>query len=225
MAHMSYLTRSTMTKKETQHYGLWELAVLCCLREDPMHPYEMQRLLRARNKDAVLVLKRGSLYHAINRLLRSGLIRVVETGRDGRRPERTTYSITPAGMEELVRWLRQMIATPRQEPSEFMASVSFLLHLTPKDALVQLELRATQLEQQIATLTAHMQAVISWVQRINLIEDEYLVAMRHAELVWVRSLIAELRSGQLKWDLDKIFREIRAAKHAAAAKKTKESRK
>ena len=33
-----------------------------------MHPYEMQRLIRERHKDDVLDLKRGSLYHAIDRL-------------------------------------------------------------------------------------------------------------------------------------------------------------
>jgi DNA-binding PadR family transcriptional regulator len=206
-----------------QHYGLWELALLCFLREDAMHPYEIQRLLRERHKDVVLDLKRGSLYHAINRLLRSRLIEAVETGRSGRRPERTTYRITSQGSEELVRWLREMIAVPRHEASEFMASVSFLLHLTPEDAIVQLEQRAARLEQQIGALGAGMKSVIAWVKRINLIEDEYLLAMRQAELVWVRGLITEIRSGELTWDLEEIFRLVRAAKQAVAV--TKESRK
>jgi DNA-binding PadR family transcriptional regulator len=47
---------------------LWDVAVLACLRERPMHPYEIQRVLRTRRKDDVLVLKRGSLYEAIARL-------------------------------------------------------------------------------------------------------------------------------------------------------------
>ena len=205
--------------EEPRHYGLWELAVLAFLREAPMHPYEIQRLLRERHKDEVLVLKRGSLYHAIDRLLRSRLIEVAETSRAGRRPERTTYRITAEGTGELVRWLRQMIATPRHETSEFMASVSFLLHLTPKDAMVQLEHRAARLEQEIAGLSEGMKQLIDRVQRINLLEDEYLLAMRQAEFAWVRGLIAELRSGQLKWDIEKIFRLVRAGRQAAAEKK------
>jgi len=76
---------------------VWDLAVLCFLRERPMHPYEMQRLLLDRHWDEVLVLKRGSLYHAIRRLVSSKLIKIVGTSRDGKRPERTTYQITPAG--------------------------------------------------------------------------------------------------------------------------------
>jgi DNA-binding PadR family transcriptional regulator len=210
--------------QELRHYSLWELAVLAFLREAPMHPYEIQRLLRERHKDEVLVLKRGSLYHAIDRLLRSRLIEVAETGRAGRRPERTTYRITAGGKEELVRWLREMIATPRRESSEFMASVSFLLHLTPKDAMVQLERRAARLEQEIAGIAAGIKQLIDWVQRINLLEDEYLLAMRQAELAWVRGLIGELRSGQLKWDIEKIFRLVRAAKLAGAEKEKKDPR-
>ena len=63
-----------MRRAENSNQGLWELAVLCCLKEDPMHPYEIQRVLKERKKDEVLALKKGSLYHAIGRLLKAGLI-------------------------------------------------------------------------------------------------------------------------------------------------------
>src|SRR5262245_12015496 len=88
---------------------VWEVAVLAFLREGRMHPYEMRRLLRERHKDELLALKAGSLYHAINRLSRAGLIEPVSTGRQGRRPERTTYRITPGGREELIRCVRKMV--------------------------------------------------------------------------------------------------------------------
>ena len=65
-----------MSNDEVNPYGLWELAVLSLLRETALHPYEIQRLLKERKKDDVLVLKRGSLYHAIKRLLDAGLIEV-----------------------------------------------------------------------------------------------------------------------------------------------------
>jgi DNA-binding PadR family transcriptional regulator len=107
--------------------GIWEIAVLALLREAPMHPYQMQRLLRLRHKDEILVLKRGSLYHAIGRLMRAGLIAVKTTGREGKRPERTTYRIMPAGRDALVNTLRKIVATPRRESSEFMAAMSFMV--------------------------------------------------------------------------------------------------
>jgi hypothetical protein len=59
-----------------------------------------------------------------------------------------------------------------------------------------------------------------FVDRINRIEGEYLLAMRKAELEWVRGRVAELRSGVLSWDLKTILRQARAAQKKAA----KESR-
>ena len=63
----------------TSELGIWEIAVLAFLREAPMHPYQMQSLLRLRHKDEILALKRGSLYHAIGRLVRDALITAKST--------------------------------------------------------------------------------------------------------------------------------------------------
>jgi DNA-binding PadR family transcriptional regulator len=196
--------------------NLWEVAVLALLREAPMHPYQMQRLLRDRHKDELLVLKRGSLYHAINRLVKEGLIKAVSSERDGRRPERTTYRIAPEGRRELTRVLRQMVGVPQHESSEFVAAMSFLLFLDQEDAIGRLEERAQGLEQNARTIERGMKAASAYVERINLIESEYLLAMRKAELKWVRGLIGELRSGALTWDLNKIIREVRNLRKAAA---------
>ena len=160
--------------------NLWEVAVLALLREAPMHPYQMQGLLRDRHKDELLVLKRGSLYHAINRLLSAGLIEASGTERNGRRPERTTYRIKTAGREALIRVLRRMVETPRQESSDFMAALSFLLHFDPQDAITMLEERTQRLEAEVLNLGAGLNAALEEVQRINLIESEYLLAMRRA---------------------------------------------
>jgi DNA-binding PadR family transcriptional regulator len=197
--------------------NLWEVAVLALLREAPMHPYQMQRLLHDRHKDELLVLKRGSLYHAINRLVKEGLIKAVSSERDGRRPERTTYRISPEGRRELTRVLRQMVAAPRHESSEFMAAMSFLLFLNQEDAIARLEERAQGLEQNAQAIEAGMKAASAYVERINLIESEYLLAMRKAELKWVRDLIVELHSGALTWDLNEIIQKVRNLRKAAAS--------
>ena len=181
-----------------------------------MHPYEMQRLLLERHWDEVLVLKRGSLYHAIRRLLKSRLITATGTSRDGRRPEKTTYQIAPTGEEELVRWLREMVAVPVREPSAFMASVNFLIHLTPSDAAEQLGSRAQRLEQEINTTETVLKRIATFVPRFLLLEGEYLLWMRKAELQWVRNLLDELHSGKLTWDLKQIFQDIEVARQAAA---------
>ena len=196
--------------------GIWEMSVLALLREGPMHPYQMQRLLRLRHKDEILALKRGSLYHAIGRLEREELITAKSTGRSGRRPERTTYAITASGRKQFMRVLRHIIATPRRESSEFMAAMSFLVHLTPAEALPRVEDRAMHLENEIALRGAGMVAASKHVERINLIESEYLIAMLKAELAWARRLIAEISNGSLSWDLQRVLKAARASAFGTA---------
>lgn len=195
--------------------GIWEISLLALLREAPMHPYQMHHLLRLRHKDDILVLRRGSLYHAIARLIRSGLIAVDKTEREGKRPERTTYRITPAGLTAFLQELRKILASPRRESSEFMAAVSFLVHLDPKESCRYLKERARSLETEIKQRTAGIAAASTHVARINLIESEFLLAMLKAELAWVGKLEKEIGSGKLTWDLKAI---LRAA--AASAKQT-----
>lgn len=198
--------------------GLYEIAILSLLREEPMHPYQMQLLLRERHKDEILVLKRGSLYHAINRLVRDKFVEAVSSLRHGRRPERTTYRITSAGRQQLLSSLSQMIAIPKNEPSEFLGAVSFLLYLSPGEAIEKLSTRVTQLESKIQTTKTTIKAAASRVQRINLIESEYRIAMQTAELQWIRHLLAEIRSHRLRWDIEKVFQEARSHRKAFEAK-------
>src|SRR5262249_28392568 len=141
--------------------------------------------------------KKGSLYHAIGRLLKSQLITATETTREGRRPERTTYRITREGEMSMKTWLQEIVASPLREPSAFMASLSFLVYLSPKDAVVQLETRAAGLEREITAMETSMSALSAWLDRIHRVEEEYLIAMRKAELLWVRSLLEDLRSSRL----------------------------
>ncbi len=187
------------------HHGLWDLVVLCLLRERPMHPYEMQRLLLERHKDDVLVLKRGSLYHAIGRLQRAGLIATVETTRAGRRPERTVYRLTPDGRAAHVRWLQEMIARPQREHSDFMASVSLLVYLAPDDARARLVERSHALAGEIAALHAKLERLGAKLPRIHLVELEFLLAMRRAEAAWIDSVVPDLAAGTFTWDLEAIL--------------------
>src|SRR5712692_6761713 len=148
-------SKPTRQRPGRQHVRtLWSLAVLSLLRERDMHPYEMQRLMHIRHTDDLLALKRGSLYHAINQLQRDGLIESIETSRAGRWPERTVYRVTPEGTDELVTWLRDLISTPVREPSQFTAALAHISHLTPNDALQQLQMRAVNLDVTIAALHA-----------------------------------------------------------------------
>jgi DNA-binding PadR family transcriptional regulator len=165
-----------------------------------MHPYELQRRIREWHKDEFLDLKRGSLYHAIERLVRQGAIEPVETTRQGKRPERTVYRLTVAGERQMLDWLQEMLARPVREPTQFFAALSFLSHLSPETVRTQLQQRAALLDAEIAGLDTVLQTMVPRIGRLVLIEVEYARAMRRAERAWVESIQNELQTGTLRWD-------------------------
>lgn len=166
-----------------------------------MDPYGMRRLVRERKTDLFLDLKPGSMYHAIYALERVGLIEpVVKKTRKDRPPKRTEYyQLTRSGKDELTGWLRELLAKPVHEPSQFFAAVSLLSHLAPPDVVEQLTARAGLLESEIADDEATLREIGVRIGRLLVLEFEYTHAMRQAELTWVRSLIEELKAGGLSW--------------------------
>ena len=54
--------------------NLLALAVLSCLAERPMHPYEISQTLRHRGKEQSIKLNYGALYSVVESLARAGLI-------------------------------------------------------------------------------------------------------------------------------------------------------
>jgi len=175
------------------------LAVLAMLYEAPMHPYRMQQLIIERGKDEVInVTQRASLYQTINRLEREGLIAAQGVSRDENRPERTVYELTQTGREIMLDWMRQILSTPTLEFPDFPAAVSFLPLLTPEDALHQLERRAAALQSELDRIDKQFE-LTKLVPRLFLLEMEYLRAANATQLQWVRTIVADLKSGDLTW--------------------------
>ena len=175
------------------------LAVLACLAERPMHPYEAASTLRERRKHASVRLNYGSLYSVVASLDRRGLIKPVETVRAGRRPERTVYALTDSGTAELRDWLAQLISTPAREYTSFEAALSFLPVLPPEDVRTLLLTRAGQLEEDLARRQGSRGLLGNAdVPRLFWVEEEYRESLRKAELKYVRRLIADIDDGSLE---------------------------
>ena len=112
--------------------NLLALAVLSCLSEKPMHPYEISQTLRHRGKDQSIKLNYGSLYSVVESLAKAGLIAARETVREGRRPERTVYAITDTGREEHEEWLAELLSTPTREYHSLEAGLALMAGLAPE---------------------------------------------------------------------------------------------
>ena len=177
-----------------------ELTVLQLLHEGPTHPYDIQRLVRERRIDLLVPVRRGTLYHAVERLEKRGLIETVETTREGRRPERTVYRITDAGADALVERLRRLVATPERDYPPLTQALSFISRLEPDDVVGRLEERIAWLEAEVASfrdVVAEAEAAGS--PRFWLVEEEYVLALLEAELAWVRPLTDDIRAGRVTW--------------------------
>ena len=175
------------------------LAVLACLRERPMHPYEMATTLRERGKEHSIKLNYGSLYTVVDNLAKHGLIEAMAARRQGRRPERTVYRLTEAGGAELDDWMSELLAVPAKEYPQFEAALSLMPVLHPSKVAELLRARTSALEKEIGEVKELIVAAAqAGLPRLVLIEGEYHVAMQERELAWTRELIAELDAGTLE---------------------------
>ncbi|AFV90447.1 Transcriptional regulator PadR family protein [Acidipropionibacterium acidipropionici ATCC 4875] len=173
------------------------LAVLALLSTGPRHPYDIHRLLIQTGKVFVTGLPR-SLYHAVDKLERSGLIEAVATERRAGRPERTVYELTPTGRQEVRRRVRILLTTPTPDSDITYAALSFIAVLTREEAASALRARGETLTASVEQLTADLAAATD-VEPLLLIESDFELARLNAERDWVSGLVERIESGELRW--------------------------
>jgi DNA-binding PadR family transcriptional regulator len=174
------------------------LAVLSCLWERPMYPYEMTTTLRERGKEDSIRLNFGSLYAVIKSLEKHGLIEEARVEREGNRPERIVYAITEDGRTESHEWMRELIGTPVKEYPAFEAGLSLLPLLPPDEAAALLRDRLANLDTELEARAATAeQAEGAGLPELFMLEFHYHVAMTRAERDYVDALLTRLDAGRL----------------------------
>ncbi|WP_348525203.1 ATP-binding cassette domain-containing protein [Luteimicrobium album] len=172
------------------------LAVLACLWEKPMYPYEITTTLRQRGKDDSIRLNFGSLYSVIKSLEKHGLITEQRAEREGNRPERTVYEITDDGRTEAHDWLREILAVPEREYPTLEAGLSLVGLLEPPEAADLLRARVATLDTTIASRrTVLEQTRHAGLPEVFAIEADYHLALLQAERDWVERLVERLDAG------------------------------
>ena len=195
---------ATLGKADRDLVGLTVLALLV---QGERHTYDMHRQMIDTHKDFVTGLPR-SMYHAVERLSRDGLIEAGSTLREGGRPERTLYRLTDAGRAELRARVRRLVETPDPDATLFVAALSFVACLPVAEAVAALSTRAAALDEAANGMRAHLDTLSTRLPRLLLIEVEYALGRAAAERDWVRSLVADLDSGALTWPDDLSTLEI-----------------
>jgi len=197
------------------------LAVLVLLYERPMHPYEMATTLRERRKESSIKLNYGSLYTVIEQLLREKFIAVREILKEGKRPEKTVYDLTPAGEAELIDWMRELVSSPVKEYPMFEAAISLLPVLPPEEVIDLLEIRLGLLQKTIEEIDKEDRLCRQMnLPRLFSLENEYYKSITLAEYRFSEDLLSDLKrdAGKLRSGWSKMRKQLLAAKAGAAKK-------
>ncbi|MBA8989802.1 DNA-binding PadR family transcriptional regulator [Curtobacterium pusillum] len=176
-------------------------AALGLLNEAPMHPYEMFQTMIQRKDDRHVKVRPGTLYHQVGRLTELGLAEVVGTDREGKRPERTTYTITDAGRAALAEGLRRMVAVPAEEYPEFHLALAELENLPVSEAVDAVRARVAALvaerssyDEALGAMRARGLAERFWL------DVSYVRAMLQAQIEWLSTTADRIASGDIPWD-------------------------
>lgn len=192
-----------MTERPPRSLGTpLTVAVLALLAEESRHPYELQATIRERGVANVVKMRGGSLYDAVSRLERAGLVERVGTDRHGARPERTVYVITQAGRDQLQVLMQEFLSAPVNEYPRFVAALAHLSILPPTEAATLLRKRADRLDDEWATADEQWHELCEGLPRLVLLEIEYTQRLRAVEIDWLREVATDIEQGQLPWPHD-----------------------
>lgn len=206
-----------MTKDPVDTLTPMAVMVLALLREGDMHPYEMVRLLRSRGGDRLLSITNGTLYHTVARLEKSGLLAEIGTDREGNRPERTTYTLTDAGRDTVIAWVRRELPRIDRE-TDFRLALAEAHNLERADVVALLRERRVALGDAHEThrdgLRAAREAAVPAQVLVEIEREEVLLC---AELHWLDTFLARLDGDDLPWgpsafsDSDRYLAQRKAA--------------
>jgi DNA-binding PadR family transcriptional regulator len=180
-----------------------DLVLLSLLAEEPMHGYQVDAVLQARNIRDWAAVSRPQIYYSLDKLTASGLITVVADAGTGAGPERRVFRTTDRGLRRLAEALEdERWTTDRSRPA-FLTFLALSWQAPPGVFEQQLGRRRAFLEAELTREAATLDDVL----------DE--VGHPHHEAVWMLKLTIAGIETELRW-LDAVRRE---ARHRAPARR------
>jgi DNA-binding PadR family transcriptional regulator len=173
--------------------NLLALAVLSYLRQQPMHPYELGRMLKENGDARSIKFNHGSLYMVVEQLARAGFVAARETVREGQRPERTVYALTDTGRAELYDWMRELVAVPQTEYPSFVSALSLVAVLPPDEVRQLLVARREALAESGTAIRDDVASnLAAGVPALFLVEEEFRAELVATEQRFVAGLIERI---------------------------------
>ena len=164
-----------------------KLLLLGLLRSEEMHGYQLNEFIDSHLGTAVH-LKKPTAYRLLNKMADDGWVTYREE-RNGNRPPRRVFAITPEGEAAFQQWLRESLVD--YEPAMFPGNIGllFLDAIPPEEAIELLHKRRTSVEGVLEIARAHY--VHEESSRLMFLHQ---TCHLNAELEWIDKVIAQLAS-------------------------------
>lgn len=173
-------------------FGKLDVVVLGLLAEGPVHGYDLLERFRARGMGRWVAVGRASVYQALRRLEREGLV----AGRDApgvEGPERRVYRLTRAGRGRLRRGLVALLAEAGPYEAPATTALGFLRLLPPAEARAAIAERERVLGDLVERLDAEAARIPYAGDRAML---DLQASLARAELAWLASARRSLARAQ-----------------------------
>ena len=164
----------------------------------PVHGYFLRRELLTWRVDEWANIQPGSIYNALRSLEKDGYVAVSGTEQNGKRPERTTYEVTPTGEVALLRMLRETLW--KVDPFDTQAAMvlsSFMFILSREEVIAGLQHRITEIDAVVVTNRYHIEDTAQSSTTPKYVREifELSTARLSAEQTWARELVERLQGG------------------------------
>lgn len=160
-----------------------ELLLLGLLRQERMYGYQLHEFIE-RDLSTCTDLKKPTAYYLLEKMARQGWISETEE-REGHRPPRRVYQITPEGEEHFQQLLRENLASYSATRFAGDAGLAFADALPPDEVLGLLHRRRTALAEDLAAA----RAVPAHEGSIQLVIDHRVFHLE-TELRWLDEVIS-----------------------------------
>lgn len=166
--------------------------LLGLLKEKPLNPYEIIKILDRINISQWSPISASSVYMTIRTLEKKGYI-TGKKEKNSAMPEKTVYSITPAGRSVFLKTLKDSMLEDITNITSFNLSTLFICHLDRREVVDILKKRIVRIkENDEATEKAFNQYKQQLVPEYLLISLKHNMTFYKAELITVELMIEEV---------------------------------
>jgi DNA-binding PadR family transcriptional regulator len=161
------------------------------------HGYQVRRELLSWGAEYWANVKPGSIYHALKKLAKDGLLAEVANEEGEAGPDRLVYALTPDGETEFTQLLTKAFSSTNQGNEEIFAATTFLTALTRQHAigLLGYRLRAMQGSLDNARRSVASNAETGKPTHVSELFRHWEYTAE-AEVRWTQQLIERLEAGE-----------------------------